>query len=275
MNIEPASLVQPVLAIAHKAGLRLLDIYQTGFAVDTKADHTPVTAADLAAHELIMRELTLLTPDIPVWSEEAAEIPRAQRRQWRWFWLVDPLDGTREFIRRNGEFTVNIALLCGQAPVLGIIHAPVPGRDYWGGPGLGTWRQDAGQTPQDIAVRHSQARPPRVAGSRSHGTGALAAFLAELGPHELQSIGSSLKFCLIAEGTADLYPRLGPTSEWDTAAGQAIVEGAGGTVVDATGRPLRYNSREDALNPDFLACGSVDKRWLEALARSARYRNFD
>ncbi|CAG0942837.1 3'(2'), 5'-bisphosphate nucleotidase [Gammaproteobacteria bacterium] len=275
MNPDPSRLMQPVRAIAREAGLRILEVYQAEFAVETKADHTPLTAADRAAHSLIVRELGLLTPGMPVWSEEGAAVPLAQRSQWPWFWLVDPLDGTREFIGRNGEFTVNIALVRGQQPALGIIHVPVLDRDYWGGPDLGAWRGDGVGSPRSIRVRRPPAQPLRVAGSRSHGGDALARFLAALGPHELLSMGSSLKFCLVAEGNADLYPRLGPTSEWDTAAGQAIVEGAGGQVVDARGHPLRYNTREQVLNPDFLACGDTAASFASLLAHAAGRRDLD
>ncbi len=275
MNPDPNQLMEPLRAIAREAGLRILDVYQAEFAVETKADHTPLTAADRAAHGLILRELGLLTPGLPVWSEEGAAVPLDQRRHWPWYWLVDPLDGTREFINRNGEFTVNIALLSGQRPVLGVIHIPVLDRDYWGGAGLGAWRCDGVGPPRPIRVRCPAAQPLRVAGSRSHGSDAMARFLDGLGPHELLSMGSSLKFCLVAEGSADLYPRLGPTSEWDTAAGQAIVEGAGGQVLDAQGQPLRYNSRPKVLNPDFLACGNPMETWTGLFARAASHRNLD
>jgi len=275
MSIQPGPLIQPTLAIARAAGSRILEVYEGDFAVETKADRTPLTAADRAAHTLIVQELGRLTPGIPVWSEESPAPPPAQRHRWSWYWLVDPLDGTREFIRRNGEFTVNIALLRGHEPLLGIIHVPVQGRDYWGGPGLGAWRRDGSGEPRAISVRRPAAQPPRVAGSRSHAGSGLARFLGDLGPHELLSMGSSLKFCLVAEGAADLYPRLGPTAEWDTAAGQAIVEGAGGVVIDAAGRPLRYNSRDEALNPDFVACADRLAPWPGLLARTSGRRDFD
>jgi 3'(2'), 5'-bisphosphate nucleotidase len=275
MSPDPRQLLEPVLAIAREAGLRILDIYQSDFAVETKEDRTPLTAADRAAHAVIVRELGLLTPAVPVWSEESAAVPLEQRRDWPWFWLVDPLDGTREFIKRNGEFTVNIALVRGHAPVLGIVHVPVLDRDYFGGPGLGAWRRDGGGDARAIGVRRPAAQPVRVAGSRSHAGGAMAGFLQDIGPHELVSMGSSLKFCLVAEGAADIYPRLGPTSEWDTAAGQAVVEGAGGQVVDAGGAPLLYNTRAAVLNPDFLVLGDTAGPWLGALARAAGRRDLD
>jgi 3'(2'), 5'-bisphosphate nucleotidase len=254
-------MLEPLLAIARRAGGEILEIYRSDFAVEMKADRSPVTAADGAAHKLIAGELALLTPDIPVWSEESAAAAFDERSRWARLWLVDPLDGTKEFVRRNGEFTVNIALIESHQPILGVVHVPVLDRDYFGGQGLGAFRRDGTNSPRPIAVRRPAQDPPRVVGSRSHRGAALDCFLERLGRHELLSTGSSLKFCLVAEGAADIYPRLGPTSEWDTAAGQAVVEAAGGRVVDAGGRPLRYNGRADPLNPWFLAFGDATRQW--------------
>jgi len=263
---HPPALLEPVLAIAREAGRAILAIYASDFAVEAKADRSPLTAADKAAHAVIAAGLGRLAPGIPVWSEESKTAPFAERSRWPAFWLVDPLDGTKEFIKRNGEFTVNIALVAGHEPVLGVVHVPVHGRDYWGARGAGAFRQDAGGAARPIAVARPAHSPVRVVGSRSHGGDTLAGFLAAVGDHELVAMGSSLKFCLVAEGAADVYPRLGPTSEWDTAAAQAVVEAAGGAVVDAAGRPLRYNARPEVLNPDFLVYGDDGPRWLAALA---------
>ncbi|HMA10506.1 MAG TPA: 3'(2'),5'-bisphosphate nucleotidase CysQ, partial [Steroidobacteraceae bacterium] len=212
----------------------------------------------------IFAALSALAPRLPVLSEESSEIPFAERGGWDRYWLVDPLDGTKEFISRNGEFTVNIALIEDHRPVLGVVHIPVSDTTYSGIPGRGAWREanDRGRLP--IGVRRVVRPPLRVVGSRSHGNPLLATALAALGPHELRPAGSSIKLCMVAEGSADLYPRLGPTSEWDIAAGQAVVEAAGGQVVRLQdGSSLRYNTGESLLNPDFLAYGDPGcfRRW--------------
>ena len=189
------------------------------------------------------------------------------RRAWSRYWLVDPLDGTKEFVKRNGEFTVNIALVEEHRAVLGAVLAPVLDRMYSGAVSLGAWRADAGGARRAIAVRKEAATPLRVVGSRSHPTPELADYLAGLPPHEITDMGSSLKICLIAEGAADVYPRLGPTSEWDTAAAQAILESAGGRMIDLADRPLRYNSKDDLLNPHFLAFGDQQRDWLAPIPK--------
>jgi 3'(2'), 5'-bisphosphate nucleotidase len=269
MPVEPRDLIEPVLAIAREAGEAILQVYRSEFAVETKDDRSPLTAADRASHDIISRALERLTPEIPVWSEESAAVDFAERSRWPRFWLVDPLDGTREFIKRNVEFTVNIALVEGHAPVLGFVHVPALGRDYYGGAGAGAWRCDRPAPPRPIAVCRLARKPVRVVGSRSHAGSSLGAFLERLGPHELVPMGSSLKFCLIAEGAADVYPRLGPTSEWDTAAAQAVVEAAGGQVVDRAGQPLRYNTRPGVLNPEFLVFGDTTRHWAGYLTPAA------
>ena len=197
-------------------------------------------------------------------SEESVSVPFAERAQWRRYWLVDPLDGTKEFVQRNSQFTVNIALIENHEPVLGVVRVPVTGLCYSAVRGYGAFREEPGQSPQPIAVRRLEPHAPvRVVGSRSHGGPGLQKFVAALGAHELVTIGSSLKFCQVAEGAADVYPRLGPTSEWDTAAAQAIVEMAGGRVVSAkTGEPLRYNTRDSLLNPHFIVYGDASRDWL-------------
>ncbi len=258
---EHGPLLDPILRIARAAGEAILEIYASDFAVETKADHSPLTAADRAAHELIQRELARLTPDMPIWSEESADLPFAERSQWPRLWLVDPLDGTKEFIKRNGEFTVNIALIDGHRPVLGVVHVPVQQRSYLAADGIGAFiDSDAGRHP--IRVQRPAASPVRVVGSRSHRGASLDRYLACLGPHQLVPMGSSLKLCLVASGDADVYPRLGPTSEWDTAAAQAVVECAGGRVVDLDGHPLQYNTKPDPLNPYFIVYGDDQRDWL-------------
>jgi 3'(2'), 5'-bisphosphate nucleotidase len=255
-----------VAAIAREAGREILEVYAAGAAAATaKADASPLTAADLRAHRLIVARLRELTPELPVLSEEAADVPFAVRSQWRRYWLVDPLDGTREFLSRNGEFTVNIALIDGHAPALGVVHVPVTDTTYRGLPGEGAWRERAGAASERIGVAARSAATVRVVGSRSHRGDSLDGFLERLGAHELVAIGSSLKFCLVAEGAADVYPRLGPTSEWDTAAAHAVLLAAGGAVSALDGTPLAYNTREQLLNPFFVACGPRDRDWLALL----------
>lgn len=266
MSAGTAQLLAAVTDIARRAGQEILEVYGAGEILATaKADDSPLTVADLRAHRLIEDALEALTPEIPVLSEEAADTPYGERVHWQRYWLVDPLDGTKEFISRNGQFTVNIALIEGHAPSLGVVHVPVRDLSYQGLPGQGAWRAAGTQAPQPIRVSARSASPVRVVGSRSHRGDSLDAFLARLGPHELVPVGSSLKFCMIAEGAADVYPRLGPTSEWDTAAAQAVVEGAGGAVRTLEGAPLRYNTRAELLNPFFMVSGPADHDWLALL----------
>lgn len=248
------SLLSAVTAIAGRAGQAIMDIYDSEFEVELKSDRTPLTEADRAAHRIIVDGLATLPEALPVLSEESTEDEIADRRNWQRYWLVDPLDGTREFVKRNGEFTVNIALIDSHEPVLGVVDAPALGVVYSGATGLGAFRHQNGAS-WPITVSQPAAEPLRVVGSRSHPSPALAEFLEALGPHELKSMGSSLKICLVAEGEADIYPRLGPTSEWDTAAAQAVLISAGGSMMDVEGKPLTYNARDTLLNPQFLAFG--------------------
>ncbi len=241
--------------VAH-AGAAIMKIYDGAFAVERKDDNSPLTLADLESQRIILAALKTLTPDIPVLSEESAQAPWAERRTWRRLWVVDPLDGTREFVKRNGEFTVNIALVVDHEPVLGIVSAPAQGLVYWGAAGIGAFSRHAGAEQLRIHASAPQA-PLRVVGSRSHASPETAGYLARLAPHVLTGMGSSLKFCLIAEGKADLYPRFGPTSEWDTAAGQALLEAAGGHVTRLDRHRLRYNCRDSVINGDFVACNDL------------------
>ncbi|QIL21355.1 3'(2'),5'-bisphosphate nucleotidase CysQ [Thermomonas sp. HDW16] len=248
-----AELRDAVIALARKAAVEILAVYESEFAVQCKDDRSPLTAADMASHRCIVAGLQALTPEIPVLSEESKDLDIAARREWQTFWLVDPLDGTREFIKRNGEFTVNIALIEDGVATFGVIQQPVTGALWHGAPGAGAFRREE-DADAAIRVRVPAAAPLRIAASRSHRDARTQALLDAFGG-EAVACGSSLKFCRIAEGEMDLYPRFGPTSEWDTAAGQAILEAAGGAVLDPQGRPFRYNQRESLLNGDFIALG--------------------
>lgn len=261
-NNELAGLLEPVAALAQLAGEKILAVYNSEeFSVEEKADKSPLTAADMASHHAIVEGLGALTPDIPILSEESASLPYAERSAWQRYWLVDPLDGTREFIKRNGEFTVNIALIEAGAPVLSVVHVPVTGVSYLACDGQGAFKQEAGGERRVIRARKLGTGPLMVVGSRSHRGDSLNAFLDKLGDHEMVGMGSSLKLCLVAEGIADIYPRLGPTSEWDTAAAQCVVEQAGGFVTDTAMQPLRYNTRDSLLNPFFFVFGDDSRDW--------------
>ncbi len=246
------ALAGSLMPIAAAAGAAIMQIYDAGFTVQRKEDNSPLTLADLESQRVIIDGLRRITPDIPILSEESAQAPWVERQTWRELWVVDPLDGTREFVKRNGEFTVNIALVVEHEPVLGVVAAPAQGLVYWGASRVGAFSHHHGaeQIPIRVSAPHN---PLRVVGSRSHASAETAAYLELLGPHVMTGIGSSLKFCLVAEGKADLYPRFGPTSEWDTAAGQALLEAAGGHVTRLDGHRLRYNCRDSIINGDFLA----------------------
>ena len=265
MPPSPSQLLPQVVALAREAGRAILAVYAGDFAVTNKGDNSPLTIADERSHAIIAEALRRLTPDVPVISEEAPVPPLAERNRWEWLWLVDPLDGTREFVDRSGEFTVNIALIHRQRSVLGVLHVPLTGVDYYAATGLGAFRRERDAAPAAITAQATLAGVPRVVASRSHRGNSLQGFLDRLGPHDFRPLGSAGKFGLIAEGSADLYPRIGPTSEWDTAAGQAIVETAGGRVVGRDGQPLVYNARETILNPDFICYADTSRPWHEYL----------
>ncbi|MBC3434007.1 3'(2'),5'-bisphosphate nucleotidase CysQ [Pseudomonas sp. BW16M2] len=252
-------LMQDVVTLARLAGEAILPFWRADVAVTSKADDSPVTAADLAAHRVIADGLQALAPQIPVLSEEDCEIPLATRQGWQRWWLVDPLDGTKEFIAGSEEFTVNIALIENGEVVFGVVAMPTNGYCYFGGRALGAWKLELDEEARMIRVRNG---PPldgcfTVVASRRHSSSEQDALLAGLssvvGELKLASIGSSLKFCLLAEGKADFYPRLAPTCQWDTAAAQGVLEGAGGAVVNMLGERLRYSPVIDNLNPYFLA----------------------
>jgi len=262
---DDSRMLEPLLDIVRMTSRRILKIYATDFAVNKKSDQSPVTAADMAAHDTIVRGLQRLTPELPVLSEESSQIPFSERRRWGSYWLVDPLDGTKEFINRNGDFTVNIALVQEHAPVVGVVHIPVENLSYYGVVGAGAYRVKTGAAPQAIQVRPLDGKTLRVVASRSHRGELLDGYLEKLGAHEIVSRGSALKFCLVAEGAADVYPRLGPTSEWDTAAGHAVLLAAGGQVINVDGSPLRYNRKESLLNPHFIAYADASRDWRQYL----------
>jgi len=245
-------LLEQIKTIAEQAGQAILAVYQRDFQVEQKDDDSPLTEADIAAHQLIMAALQALTPQVPVLSEEAADIPWSERQHWQQYWLVDPLDGTKEFIKRNGEFTVNIALVQQGEPVLGVIHAPVLDKTYAAAVGLGASRTQHGLTEQiRTAVTPAAGEVVKVVGSRSHQNPEIEQYLSRFPQHELIAVGSSLKFCLVAEGSAHLYPRLGPTMLWDTGAGHVIAQVAGAQVT-YTGIANPAYHRENLKNPNFL-----------------------
>lgn len=258
MNLAPADrreLATALRRLADQAGQAILAVYATAFEARTKADRSPVTDADEAAEAVILAGLAALTPDLPVVAEESVARGRVPDTAAGRFWLVDPLDGTKEFINRNGEFTVNIALIEDRRPTLGVVGLPAIGLTYVAEAPGRVWRQADGAEPVAIAARQPPADGMDVLASRHHLDPADEAFLKTVPVRRLVSAGSSLKFCRIAEGTADLYPRLGPTNEWDTAAGHAVLAAAGGSVRTADGAELLYN-KPGYRNPGFIARGA-------------------
>lgn len=269
-NLEKLSL--ECVNIARDAGKAILTIYNTGFNVEEKDDKSPLTEADLASHNLIIKRLNELTPDIPVLSEESAKLPFEERASWETYWLVDPLDGTREFVKRNGEFTVNIALIHKHESIIGVINVPVLDIDYYAWKGGGAYKIENNNTARKISVKklgQSDNTQLTVAGSRSHGSEMMQHYIENLGDVEMISMGSSLKFCLVAEGRADLYPRLGLTSEWDTAAAHCIVVQAGGYITKTDMSPLEYNTKDSLLNPFFFVYGDNSRDWSQYLDEQA------
>ena len=253
--------VEDVIALVRQAGEAIIAVYASDFAVEHKDDRSPLTAADRAAHDVLDAGLVMLAGELPVLSEESATINWKTRQTWSRYWLVDPLDGTREFVKRNGEFTVNVALIEEGVPIFGVVQAPVTGDLWWGGRSIGAYRRQADGSDTPLHTARPASAHLRVAASRSHLDARTQALLDKLGAHERLGLGSSLKFCRLAEGLADVYPRFGPTSEWDTAAAQCVLEGAGGCVIDTEGRPLRCNQGPSLLNGDFLALGDPDLPW--------------
>lgn len=263
-----AEQIEALLALVERAGQAILPYWRSGVAVQEKADASPVTAADMAAHRILSEGLVQLFPEVPVLSEEAANIPLNERGQWQRWWLVDPLDGTKEFIADSEEFTVNVALVEAGVVRFGVVGVPARGLCYYGGAGLGAWRREVDGRRVALQVRDRAPDALQVVASRRHSSPEQERLLAgleqALGPVERVSVGSSLKFCLLAEAAADFYPRLAPTSQWDTAAAQGVLEGAGGVVLDLHGEPLRYPMQESLLNPFFLALPE-NALWRSAL----------
>lgn len=262
--------LETVIAIAKDAGTAIMEVYATDFDVVKKEDTSPLTQADLAAHQVIVSALNKLTPHIPVLSEESESIPFEIRSAWQTYWLIDPLDGTREFVKRNGEFTVNIALIHQHQPVMGVVYAPVPELLYFATQAHGAYKQSKTTPTQNIKTKTLNLKQPVIAGSRSHTDQNMLCFLQNLENSigttpELISMGSSLKICMIADGAADVYPRLGPTSEWDTAAAHCVLKEAGGDIVDLAGVTLRYNTKHSLLNPFFFATCSNQHNWSQYL----------
>ena len=265
-NINLEKLCLGCVDIARDAGKAILEIYEAGFGIEEKEDKSPITDADMASHHLIMERLGALTPDIPILSEESPRPPFEERASWETYWLVDPLDGTREFIKRNGEFTVNIALIHQHRSIIGVINVPVLNVDYYGWQHGGSFKAENGAEANSISVKKiSPDEKLTVVGSRSHGSVMLQQYMAKLGEVDILRMGSSLKFCLVAEGRADLYPRLSLTSEWDSAAAHCIVEQAGGYITKTDMSPLEYNTKDSLTNPFFFVFGDNSRDWSQYL----------
>ena len=256
--MEKESLINEVAAIAQNAGDAIMEIYQKDFDVEFKEDESPVTTADIKSHEVICAGLEKLALGWPLLSEESAATPWEERKQWKRYWLIDPLDGTKEFIKKNGEFTVNIALIEDGVATLGVVYAPALDTTYMAAEGVGSFKEHDGKKSELTLQRKPGKGLVRVVGSRSHSSPEFEEYIQRFETIEIVSKGSSLKFCLVAEGAADIYPRLGLTSEWDTAAGQAVAEIAGARVTQIDGSPLQYNTKESLLNPFFIVSAFQD-----------------
>jgi len=269
MNISDLeAYLDTVIDISHDAGELILDVYRNEFNVEIKGDGTPLTIADQRSHNLICSRLLELTPDIPILSEESENIEFSDRSRWRTYWLVDPLDGTKEFVKRSGEFTVNIALIHENQPVLGVVHTPYKEWTHWGIHARGAWKQVANEAKQQIFAKNYSGGQAIIVASKSHGQAKLEQFLDNFkkkeGNYQISNMGSALKICLVAEGLGDIYPRLGLTSEWDTASADIIIREAGGKIIQPNGKLVVYN-KENLLNPFFLAVGAGEYDWLPLL----------
>ena len=264
--LDLESLLPHVVALAEKAGAAVMEVYARGDFETTykKEGDSPLTRADLASHRWLSEGLSAMTPAFPVLSEESKEVPYPERESWRRYWLIDPLDGTKEFIKRRDEFTVNVALIERGEPALGVVYAPAMEELYYAARGLGAFKRKELEPPERIAVSDYRVSGVTLVVSRSHPDARVEELLRKIGPSESLEIGSSLKLCLVAEGRAHLYPRFGPTMEWDIAAAQCVVEEAGGKVTDLSGRRLRYN-KPSLENPPFIVCGAPPFPWPEYL----------
>lgn len=258
-------MLRSAIGIAERAGRIIMEIYGAGFSVQHKPDHSPVTEADLASDKLIVGALASLDPGYPIISEESECPPFSERARWKRYWLVDPLDGTHGFVRRSGEFTVNVALIDEHRPITGVVYAPADGVCYFARTGSGAYRKNAEGEVTRISVSGHNSGTVRVITSPSRGNPLTRGFIEALGAVEIERLGSSLKSCRIAEGRADVYPGFSRTSEWDTAAAQCVVEEAGGRLMDFGGRPLRYNLGPELDNPKFLAVGDPRRDWARAI----------
>jgi 3'(2'), 5'-bisphosphate nucleotidase len=258
------TLLPRVVELAEKAGAAVMEVYARGDFETTykKEDDSPLTRADLASHRLLVEGLRALTPALPVLSEESIEVRYTERESWRRYWLIDPLDGTKEFIKRRDEFTINVAMIERGEPALGVVYAPAMEELYYASRGQGSFKRRGLEPPERIEAGDYRVSGVTVVVSRSHAGAEVEELVRKIGPAESLSIGSSLKLCLVAEGRAHLYPRLGPTMEWDIAAAQCVVEEAGGTVTDLSGRRLRYN-KPSLQNPPFIVCGAPPFPWQE------------
>ena len=271
----PQHWIEALVSIVEDAGSAILEVYDSNFEVQTKGDESPLTQADLAAHQVIVRGLQALSPQLPIISEESTPPDFGERSSWQRYWLVDPLDSTKEFVNRNGEFTVNIALIDRHQPVFGIVGVPDQGKIYIGDlgqtdPALRAYViEDGGQRNLSGPVEETRQGPLRVVASRNHGGQRLEDYLSAVEARfencQRTPVGSSLKLCVLAEGGADIYPRLGPTSEWDIGAAQAVLTAAGGDVYTPDGQVLQYNTKDSLLNPEFLAVGDASYPWRQRL----------
>ena len=259
MTLFPTNtiILSDLLEVSKNAGKAIMEIYETNFEVKLKRDNSPVTEADMLSHEIICNSLRKITPTIPIISEESSDISFEMRSSWEKYWLIDPLDGTKEFITKNGEFTVNIALIEYSKPVLGVIHAPALNKTYWGSKELGSsYYQKNSQKEVEIKIRDFKDRDTlRIMISRSHPSEDLEKWLNNINKYKIVTMGSSLKLCALAKGDADIYPRFGSTCEWDIAAGHAILKYAGGSVLTLEKKELEYGKKESFINPYFIASG--------------------
>jgi len=257
--------------IAQEAGSAILQIYNSDFNYKLKKDSSPITEADYISNKIITERLKILTPKIPIISEENSEIPYEIRSRWKKYWLVDPLDGTKEFIKKNGDFTVNIALIQNNTPIFGVIHIPVTNETYWGSKINGSFYSNSNNDIKQIRVSKNNNNPIRLVASRSHPSEMLNDLLEKIVDYEILKVGSSIKFCHIASGQAECYPRFGPTSEWDIAAGEAIVSFAGGNVITSAGDLINYNAKEDYLNPNFIVSnGKIISERILSIAKTIK-----
>lgn len=265
--MDLAYLLDIALQTSKKAGREVSLHYRRGdYTSEIKEDNSPVTSADIASNEVIMAELKRLTPDIPIISEEIGPAPLGERKQWQRYWLLDPIDGTGEFMKGSGDFAVNIALIENGWPAIGVIHAPDHQLTYYARTGLGAFKEDDRGSHQIFVAPYNGKRKIKVAISRRQELSLMDKYLDKSFDFEYIALGScSLKNCLIAEGGADCYLRIGPTGEWDTGASQCILEQAGGSIIDSEFLPLSYNQRESVLNPDFVSLGSSDIPWQQVI----------